>query len=39
MTRSQHYQQMRQLALDKRAEYGIETSMLNLTVVRRIYKR
>ena len=39
MTRSQYYHQMRQLALAKRAEYGIETSKLNLTVVRGIYKK
>jgi Zn-dependent peptidase ImmA (M78 family) len=39
MTRSQYYQQIRQLALAKRAEHGIETSKLNLTVVRRIYKK
>lgn len=38
MTRSQYYQQMRQLALAKRAEHGIETSKLNLTVVRKVYK-
>lgn len=39
MTRSQYYLQMRQLALVKRAEYGVETANLNLTAVRRIYKK
>lgn len=39
MTASEYYQQMRYLALAKRAEYNIETASLNLTVVRGIYKK
>ncbi|MGI8495260.1 MAG: ImmA/IrrE family metallo-endopeptidase, partial [Pyrinomonadaceae bacterium] len=38
MSVSQYYQQMRRLALEKRAEYQITTDTLNLTAVRKIYK-
>ena len=38
MGNSQYYQQMRQLALEKREEYKITTASLNLTNVRKIYK-
>lgn len=38
MTRSTYYQQMRELAKEKRILYGITTNSLNLTVIQRIYK-
>lgn len=39
MIRSHYYEKMRQLALAIRIENGIETASLNLTTVRRIYKK
>ncbi len=39
MTRNDYYQEMRQLALIKRAQYRVETTTLNLTVIRNIYKQ
>lgn len=39
MSRSQYYNELRALALAKRAEYGVVTATLNLTVVRNIYKK
>jgi Zn-dependent peptidase ImmA (M78 family) len=38
MTRSTYYQQMRQLALDKRAEFGLTTRDISLSRLRKIYK-
>jgi Zn-dependent peptidase ImmA (M78 family) len=38
MSRSDYYQQMRSLALTKRAEHRVETNSLNLTAVQRIYR-
>src|SRR5581483_10417288 len=36
--RSAYYQQMRVLALEKRAQHHVETSSLNLLTMQRIYK-
>lgn len=38
MSRSAFYQQMRELAREKRAQYGVQSDALNLTKVRGIYK-
>ncbi len=38
MTRSIYYQQMKSLALEKRNLYGINSNLLNLTVIQRVYK-
>lgn len=39
MNRSQYYLQMRELARERRNEYGIVTSEINLNVIKRIYKK
>lgn len=38
MNRSQYYEQMRALALSKRAEHSVNTATLNLTFMRGIYR-
>lgn len=38
-TNTEYYQQMKLLALEKRELYNVETSKLNLNVIRRIYKK
>ena len=38
MSRTDYYQKMRQLAQAKRTEYGVNTSSLNLTMIRKIFK-
>ena len=39
LSRSAHYQDCRLLAQDKRAEHGVETELLNLRVMAKIYKK
>lgn len=39
ITPSQYYQQMRELALQKRADYQISTPQVTLTLMRQIYKK
>lgn len=38
-SRSSYYKEMEALAIAKRSEFNVETSKLNLTVMRRIYKQ
>jgi Zn-dependent peptidase ImmA (M78 family) len=38
MTRHEYYQNLRKLAQAKRIEYGVTTSTLNLTLIRKIFK-
>lgn len=38
-SRSSYYNEMRRLALSKRAEHDVETAGLNLTVMARVYRR